>query len=408
MDKEPLIFPAQAERFDNFTATSANGRFAFVDKKRDIAAELRGELGELRIRDIDRKEFAQRQQDRRRVAAAAAETRPDWNPFFEGHGDTGIDAKFLQKERRGAISEIVLVHGQGLVRALQVDAAFGLLDFQIVAEGNRGHESVEIVEAVGPFSDDVQIEINLGWCKLFHLVVSHLTEFCTMATDKLIVALDMDSGEQALALVRQLKDSLSLFKVGNQLFTREGPALVRQLRREGVDIFLDLKFHDIPQTVVKAVTAAKDLEVRYVTIHTGGGSEMVAAAQEAVAGSGTELLGVTVLTSLDDEALREIGFDHTAQGQVIHLAQLAVNNGLGGLVCSPLEIELIRNQIKKPVKLVTPGIRSAKDLAGDQKRTLPAAEALRRGATHLVVGRPITAAADPAAAARSLLSEIGL
>jgi orotidine-5'-phosphate decarboxylase len=229
-----------------------------------------------------------------------------------------------------------------------------------------------------------------------------------MATDKLIVALDMDSGEQALALVRQLKDCLSLFKVGSQLFTREGPAFIRELRREGVDIFLDLKFHDIPQTVVKAVNAAKSLEVRYLTIHTGGGSEMMIAAQEAVKDSRTEILGVTVLTSLDDEALQEIGFDHTAQGQVVHLARLAVTSGLPGLVCSPLEIELIRHQIKLPVKLVTPGIRSAKDQTGDQKRTLSAAEALKRGADHLVIGRPITAAPDPVAAARALLAECGL
>ncbi len=229
-----------------------------------------------------------------------------------------------------------------------------------------------------------------------------------MATDKLIVALDMDSGEQALALVRQLKSSLSLFKVGSQLFTREGPAFLRELRHEGVDIFLDLKFHDIPQTVVKAVNAAKALEVRYLTIHTSGGSEMMIAAQEAVKDSGTELLGVTVLTSLDDEALHEIGFDHTTQGQVVHLARLAVTSGLGGLVCSAQEIELIRHQIKLPVKLITPGIRSAKDQIGDQKRTLSAAEALKRGATHLVVGRPITAASDPVAAAHALLAECGL
>ncbi len=135
---------------------------------------------------------------------------------------------------------------------------------------------------------------------------------------------------------------------------------------------------------------------------------MMIAAQEAVKDSRTEILGVTVLTSLDDEALQEIGFDHTAQGQVVHLARLAVTSGLPGLVCSPLEIELIRHQIKLPVKLVTPGIRSAKDQTGDQKRTLSAAEALKRGADHLVIGRPITAAPDPVAAARALLAECGL
>ncbi|HEV3271003.1 MAG TPA: orotidine-5'-phosphate decarboxylase [Candidatus Methylacidiphilales bacterium] len=227
-------------------------------------------------------------------------------------------------------------------------------------------------------------------------------------TDKLILALDVDGADEALALVRLLKPWLSLFKVGNQLFTREGPALVKALRAEGVDIFLDQKWHDIPQTVAHAVKAAAALDVRYVTVHASGGLEMLQAAQEAVKGSRTEILAVTVLTSLDDGALRQIGFERTAAEQVVRLARLAVLAGVQGLVCSPLEIELIREQIQEPVKLVTPGVRSAKEGAQDQKRTLSAAEALRRGANHLVIGRPITKAADPVAAARELITECHL
>jgi len=227
-------------------------------------------------------------------------------------------------------------------------------------------------------------------------------------TDKLILALDVDRADEALALVRLLKPHLSLFKVGNQLFTREGPAFVKALRAEGVDIFLDQKWHDIPQTVAHAVTSAVALDVRYVTVHASGGLAMLEAAQAAVKGSRTEILAVTVLTSLDDGALRQIGFDRSAADQVVRLARLAVLASVKGLVCSPHEIELIRQQLQEPVKLVTPGVRSAKDGAQDQKRTLSASEALKRGANHLVIGRPITKASDPVAATLALIAECGL
>jgi orotidine-5'-phosphate decarboxylase len=227
-------------------------------------------------------------------------------------------------------------------------------------------------------------------------------------TDKLILALDVDDADAALALVRRLKPWLNLFKVGNQLFTREGPAVVKAIRGEGVDIFLDQKWHDIPQTVARAVKSAVALDVRYVTVHASGGLEMLQAAQEVVKGSRTEILAVTVLTSLDDGALRQIGFDRTAAEQVVRLARLATLAGVSGLVCSPLEIELIRRQVQEPLKLVTPGVRSASDGAQDQRRTLSAAAALKHGANHLVIGRPITKAADPVAATQALLVECGL
>ena len=227
-------------------------------------------------------------------------------------------------------------------------------------------------------------------------------------TDKLILALDVDRADDALAFVRRLKPHLSLFKIGNQLFTREGPAIVKALRAEGVDIFLDQKWHDIPQTVAHAVRSAVALDVRYVTVHASGGLEMLQAAQEAVKGSRTEILAVTVLTSLDDDALRQIGFGHSASDQVVQLARLAVKAGVRGLVCSPQEIELIRRYVDEPIKLVTPGVRSASEGVQDQKRTLSAAEALKRGANHLVIGRPITKAADPVAATQALMAECGL
>jgi orotidine-5'-phosphate decarboxylase len=227
-------------------------------------------------------------------------------------------------------------------------------------------------------------------------------------TDKLILALDVDRADEAVALVRLLKPHLSLFKVGNQLFAREGPAIVRALRAEKVDIFLDQKWHDIPQTVAHAAGAAVALGVRYFTVHASGGLEMLQAAQEAVKGSATEVLAVTVLTSLDDGALRQIGFERSAADQVVRLARLAVLAGVSGIVCSPHEIELIREQVQEPVKLVTPGVRSVSDGAQDQKRTLSGPEALKLGANHLVIGRPITKATDPVAKTLSLLAECGL
>ena len=138
-----------------------------------------------------------------------------------------------------------------------------------------------------------------------------------MATDRIIVALDVPSGDQALDLVRKLKDSLTFFKVGSALFTREGPEIVKKIRAEGVDVFLDLKFHDIPQTVIGSMKSAVALGVRFVTVHTTGGAEMMLAAQIETANSNTEVLGVTVLTSMDNETLGMVGFDHSVPGQVM-------------------------------------------------------------------------------------------
>jgi orotidine-5'-phosphate decarboxylase len=217
---------------------------------------------------------------------------------------------------------------------------------------------------------------------MFH---SFFSKPATRMTDKLILALDVDHGEQALRLVRSLKPHLSLFKVGRQLFTREGP-----------------------ETVAHAVSGAAELDVRYVTVHASGGPEMLQAAHLATKGSRTEILAVTVLTSLDDRALEEIGFGRSAAEQVVHLAGLVAQTGVKGLVCSPHEIELIRAQIPQKVTLVTPGVRSGAEGLQDQKRTLSAAEALKRGADHLVIGRPITRAADPVEATRRLMAECGL
>lgn len=229
-----------------------------------------------------------------------------------------------------------------------------------------------------------------------------------MATDRIIVALDVESGEQALDLVHKLKDTISFYKVGSSLFTREGPQIVKQLRDMGLDVFLDLKFHDIPQTVIGAMRSAVAMDVRFITIHTTGGAEMMLAAQIETANTNTEVLGVTVLTSMDNDTLGMVGFDHSVPGQVMQLARLASTCGISGLVCSPQEIGFLRQMLDRPMTLVTPGIRPKGSESDDQRRTMGPKQAFEEGADFIVVGRPITQAEDPAAAARAMVEECGL
>lgn len=229
----------------------------------------------------------------------------------------------------------------------------------------------------------------------------------------IIVALDVPAAQSALRLAAQLAPVAGGFKVGSALFTSAGPDIVRRLRATGAAVFLDLKFHDIPNTVAQAAAAATSLDVQMFTIHTSGGLEMMqaaeAAAQQAARQSGRAaplVLGVTVLTSLDTGQLREIGCADNAARQVERLAVLAVQAGLRGLVCSPREVAALRQRLPATVQLVTPGIRGGAGKADDQKRTLTPKEALQAGANWLVIGRPICAAENPRAAAEEILNEI--
>jgi orotidine-5'-phosphate decarboxylase len=198
------------------------------------------------------------------------------------------------------------------------------------------------------------------------------------------------------------------------LFTASGPDIVRRIRDTGAAVFLDLKFHDIPNTVAKAVASATRLDVQMLTIHTGGGLEMMRAAEKSAQQTALQsgrnaplVLGVTVLTSMDGNALSEIGVGTDVGRQVERLAILAINAGLRGLVCSPLEIAGLRQTLPAQVQLVTPGIRTGADKADDQKRTLSAPEAIKAGANWLVIGRPIYAAENPRAAAEAILKSLG-
>ena len=225
----------------------------------------------------------------------------------------------------------------------------------------------------------------------------------------IIVALDVPTAEAALRLAGELAPAVAAFKIGSELFTSAGPDLVRRVRDLGAPVFLDLKFHDIPNTVSKAVAAAARLEVQMLTVHTSGGLAMLQAAEQAAQAQQPAplVLGVTVLTSMDAATLGEIGVAAEAGAQVERLARLAVRAGLRGLVCSPLEVALLRRVLPAAIQLVTPGIRAEGDAVGDQKRTLSAREAIAAGASWLVIGRPICAAPSPRAAAERILASLG-
>ena len=229
----------------------------------------------------------------------------------------------------------------------------------------------------------------------------------------IIVALDVPTAEAALKLAEQLAPVAGGFKIGSELFTSAGPDIVRRIRERGAPVFLDLKFHDIPNTVAKAVASATRLDVQMLTIHTSGGLEMMRAGEKSAQDTAKSLglppplvLGVTVLTSSNDSTLAEIGCEPDVVAQVERLARLAVQAGLRGLVCSPLEIVALRKILPAPVQLVTPGIRTGAEKADDQKRTLTPREAMAAGANWLVIGRPIYAAENPRAAAEKILESL--
>jgi orotidine-5'-phosphate decarboxylase len=225
---------------------------------------------------------------------------------------------------------------------------------------------------------------------------------------RVIVALDYPDLGAAEALVGRLDPHRARVKVGKELFTRAGPRAVTALTARGFEVFLDLKYHDIPNTVAAACRAAAELGVWMVNVHASGGRRMLEAARDALAASARppRLVAVTVLTSLDRADLAEIGFAESAEALVLRLARLAAVCGLDGVVCSPQEIAPLRAGLPPGFTLVTPGIRPAGAAAGDQKRVLGPRDALALGANYLVIGRPITAAPDPAAALAAIETEI--
>jgi orotidine-5'-phosphate decarboxylase len=231
--------------------------------------------------------------------------------------------------------------------------------------------------------------------------------------NRILVALDVDSRAKALALADTLRGAVAGYKIGKQLFTAEGPEVVRALTARGDRVFLDLKFHDIPNTVAGAVRSAMATGAWMVNVHASGGSAMMRAAAQAARDTAAKtgaarplVIGVTVLTSMDEAALAEVGTTRPVMEQVVHLAGLAKAAGLDGVVASPQEIAAIRTACGPDFHIVTPGIRPAGQAGtDDQARTLTPREAVAAGATYLVIGRPITGAADPRAAAEAIAAD---
>lgn len=222
-------------------------------------------------------------------------------------------------------------------------------------------------------------------------------------TDRVIVALDLETADDAARMAEQIAPIFPFFKLGVRLFTQAGPGLVKEVLRHG-KVFLDLKFYDIPSIVSEAAYQAAQLGVSLLTVHASGGSEMMKRSVARVSGTQSQLLGVTVLTSFDD--LAEFGVSRSISEQVGALADLAHTAGLSGVVCSPAELATLRARFPRPFLLVNPGIRGAGDEKGDQKRTASHVEALNAGADYIVIGRPIVAAPDPVAAASAISESI--
>lgn len=241
----------------------------------------------------------------------------------------------------------------------------------------------------------------------------------TGSNHRLIVALDVCSAEEAQAIVLALGDSVCIYKVGMQLYTAEGPQIVRELVQSGKQVFLDLKYHDIPNTVASAVREAGRLGVSMLTVHAAGGSKMLQAAVEAARGGAAyvaagaltrpvppHILAVTVLTSMDQPGLNATGVPGPVLDQVVRLASMALNAGCDGVVSSAQEVKALRAQLGREFLAVTPGVRPAGAEHGDQARVVTPADAIAAGASHIVVGRPITAAPNPSEAAAAILSDI--
>jgi orotidine-5'-phosphate decarboxylase len=223
-------------------------------------------------------------------------------------------------------------------------------------------------------------------------------------SERLIVALDLSTRAEILAMADELRGVAGMMKIGLQAFIANGPAMVAEMKSRGHRVFLDLKLHDIPNTVSSAVKEAAKLGADLLTVHASGGERMISSARAAVEGTSTRILAVTLLTSLNDDEAKGVGFVRRVEEQVTLLAELSQRAGAHGVVASPLEIESLRAAAPSPFLIVTPGIRGASDEAGDQQRTLTASEAVRRGADYIVVGRPITRADSPRRAAQQIFS----
>jgi len=306
-----------------------------------------------------------------------------------------------EKGHCSASRKIILTRRKRGVVAGDVDA-IRKLHLHFICKLKRSHESFDVVESVGPAPENPQMQIDFCGCRQLH--PSNHLRVNLSAKEKIILAIDTPDATSAIRLMDSLAGELVWAKIGLQLFTAEGPAILAAARSRGLKIFLDLKFHDIPNTVLHAVASARSLGAEMTTIHLAGGSQMV---QSALAEAGEMLvLGVTVLTSMDEAALAETSVGLTPAGQVLALARMGVRAGLRGVVASPQEITPLRETLGPELTIVTPGVRPQGTDPGDQKRVATPAEAIRRGANYVVIGRPISGDSNPRSAFLKIAGEI--
>jgi orotidine-5'-phosphate decarboxylase len=281
-------------------------------------------------------------------------------------------------------------------------------DLNRVSQTERHHQGLQFVKTVRAFSENPERKVDLGEgrnCDGLHLI-PHRVKAPSRPQDKIIIALDVPDTDGALRLLDSLGDPPALCKIGLELFTATGPSVVKAVQERGSRVFLDLKFHDIPNTVAHAVKSAVGLGVAMTTLHASGGPVMMEAAAKAAQGSDLLILAVTVLTSMDAAQLSSTGVSVSPEEQVLRLAGLTVGSGIGGIVCSPREIAAVRATHGDHLRLVTPGVRPVWASAGDQKRVMTPREAVDAGSDWLVIGRPVTAADNPREAYARILSEL--
>jgi orotidine-5'-phosphate decarboxylase len=312
----------------------------------------------------------------------------------------------LRKSRHCLAHEIRSIGRQRRVGAGKINARRVLeCDLKTIDETQRSHERLDVVEPVGTPPENPEREVDFGWGVNCH-APRKMTATPSTAKEKIIVAIDAPDADAAKRLADPLLGEGCLFKIGLQLFTAEGPSIVREFKKLGARVFLDLKFHDIPNTAKEAIHSAAALGVEMTTIHLCGGPRMVADSVAAAADSEMLVLGVTVLTSMDAESLGAVGVSATPEQQVVHLAGMGRKQGLRGVVASPREILPLRENFGNDLVIVTPGVRPAGSDIGDQKRVMTPAEAVRAGADFLVIGRPITSAPSPVEALRAIAAEM--
>jgi orotidine-5'-phosphate decarboxylase len=407
--QQELEIVRQRMRADHFAATPTNRRGA-CDEKGNVRAKSRGKIHELRLFESGFENFIETEQRAGRVATPPTQTGAMRNLFLQRDLDSRREVRRFAKKSGCPDDEILFPTGQGRIVAGEMDfAIFAPLDRQPVGEGDRRDQRFDLVKSVWAPALDLERKIDFRRRPKLHIlqIVHQAPQNNRMKSplaEKIIVALDVATRKEALKLMSLLSGAVGVFKIGLQRYTADGPALLRAAHFLG-PVFLDLKLHDIPNTVAKAVESADKLGVKMLTLHLSGGSEMVRAAI-AARKSGMWLLGVTVLTSSSDETLKEIGVSETTREQVLRLARLGVANGIDGLVASPQEARMLRGEFGDKIKIVTPGIRPTGSDPRDQKRFATPREAVDAGADYLVIGRPITDAADPKAAVARIVEEL--